>query len=523
MASWTCRTCSTANWQNLTSCRWCGITPWPALSGSRAPRKGKTTTVTPTAGRTARAGHTPAAAAAEPPGVAAAPMAQMPEQGAVAQPQRLKAQLQAAMTARTCLAEAGATQSFLQELDEEITTLKRAMQDRRPVGERLEGLRGVITRSERRLEASKKELEAAQASTAQQEQELAAHQQELAQLESEIVQEFKASTPFSCEARSASVPSWIQQSMADVARHQHSGKEIDPASLADAIEAMLVPPPAPVPPEQWEGTPQADTEGDHMEEEVEKENTDPSYSVVRPRRASRKTRGDPAPRAPGVDTAGAAAERRGVRVNGPHAQDDGGFDLAVATANILSAAPADQKGTGAGANITGRMAELDGLFMKAGVHVVGVQEGRLSSPQTLSTENFTVHAAAAVKGNHGVQLWIAKKVERRLRVEVHVLGANLIVAHGRFRHEEGTTPLAIVVAHAPHAKAVRRGRRRHPHVLRRPRRSTHRAPRQGPRHHAGRHERHPGRRPLRPRPSGRCRCRAAEPTRRQANGVHHYP
>ena len=268
---------------------WDHITPWPALSGNRAPRKGKTTMDAPTAGRAAHAGHTPAAAAAEPPVVAAAPMAQMPEQCAVAQPQRLKAQLQAAMTARACLAEAGATPSFLPKLDEEITTLKRAMQDRRPVGERLEGLRGVITRSERRLEASKTELEAAQASTAQQEQELAAHQQELAQLESEIAQEFKASTPFSCETRAASLPSWIQQSMADVARHLRSGKEIYPASLADTIEGMRMPPPAPVPPEQWEGTPQAATEGDHMEEEVEKENMDPSYSVVRPRRSSRKT------------------------------------------------------------------------------------------------------------------------------------------------------------------------------------------------------------------------------------------
>ena len=141
-------------------------------------------------------------------------------------------------------------------------------------------------------------------------------------------------------------------------------------------------------------------------------------------------------------------------MNGPHAQDDGGFDLTIATANILSAAPADQKGTSAGANITGRVAELDGLFMKAGVHAVGVQEGRPSSPQTLSTENFTVHAAAAVKSNHGVQLWIAQKVERRLRAEVQVPGTNPIVAHGRFRHEERTTPLAIVVAHAPRAKAV---------------------------------------------------------------------
>jgi hypothetical protein len=245
--------------------------------------------VAPTAGRVAHAAHTPTAAAAEPPGVAAALTTKMPEQGAVARPQQLKAQLQAATTARACLAEAGATPSFLQKLDEEITTLKRAMQDRRPVGERLEGLRGVIARSERRLEAAKKELEAAQASAAQQELELAAYQEELAQLESEIVQEFKASTPFSSEAGAASLPSWIQQSMADVARHLRSGKEIDPASLADTIEGMLVPPPAPVPPEQWGGTPQEATEGDHMEEDVEKENTDPSYSVVRPRRANRKT------------------------------------------------------------------------------------------------------------------------------------------------------------------------------------------------------------------------------------------
>lgn len=131
----------------------------------------------------------------------------------------------------------------------------------------------------------------------------------------------------------------------------------------------------------------------------------------------------------------------------------GACEVTVATVNILSATPADQRGAGAGANVTGRMAELDDIFQRAGLEVVGVQEGRLSTSQTLTSDNYVIHAAAAIRGNYGVQLWIAKSVERRLRPEVHELSTNLMIAHGRLRQGGGKVPLAIVVAHGPHARA----------------------------------------------------------------------
>jgi len=60
-----------------------------------------------------------------------------------------------------------------------------------------------------------------------------------------------------------------------------------------------------------------------------------------------------------------------------------------------------------------------------------------------------------VRGNYGNQLWIAKRVARRLRLEIHELASTLMVAHGHAWEEGAKVPLAIIVAHGPHAKAPR--------------------------------------------------------------------
>ena len=78
--------------------------------------------------------------------------------------------------------------------------------------------------------------------------------------------------------------------------------------------------------------------------------------------------------------------------------------LKVATASILSAAPGDQRMQGGGANVTGRMHELDWMFDSAELDLIGAQEGRLSTSQVLVTDHYKVTTAAAIGGNYGNQL-----------------------------------------------------------------------------------------------------------------------
>ena len=99
------------------------------------------------------------------------------------------------------------------------------------------------------------------------------------------------------------------------------------------------------------------------------------------------------------------------------------------------------------------MHELDAIFAKEAYDIVGVQEGRLSSSQRLDTEHYEVTTAAAVRGNFGNQLWIAKRISRSLHLEVHELSSTLLVAHGHAWDGTARVPLAIIVAHGPNAKA----------------------------------------------------------------------
>ena len=67
-------------------------------------------------------------------------------------------------------------------------------------------------------------------------------------------------------------------------------------------------------------------------------------------------------------------------------------EVVFATANITSADPAGRLGARAvGTNCTGRMAELELLFDKAGFDVISVQEGRMPHCTVLQGDVFTMY------------------------------------------------------------------------------------------------------------------------------------
>ena len=114
-------------------------------------------------------------------------------------------------------------------------------------------------------------------------------------------------------------------------------------------------------------------------------------------------------------------ERRDAASRGHQGSPSGSVArLMIATINVTSAASrggatkAHIPETG-GLNITGRMAELDYLFSEADLDIIGVQESRLPQTQILQTRDFTVFNSGAPPGkNHyDMQQWIKKRHKSR--------------------------------------------------------------------------------------------------------------
>jgi len=152
----------------------------------------------------------------------------------------LKAQLAGLNAAREALLVSGAPTTALDAIEQEAAEIQRQLKDLRPTGEKLEGLRGVIRRGERRLQEAEKELERIQAQIKNEQEEITLHKDELAALETELVQELQGPPE---------VPPWLKDTLLQLAGHLRSGGPIDPQQIAASIEGLTIPPPAPEPAE----------------------------------------------------------------------------------------------------------------------------------------------------------------------------------------------------------------------------------------------------------------------------------
>ena len=156
----------------------------------------------------------------------------------------LKAQLAGLNAAREALLVSGAPTTALGAIEQEAAEIQRQLKDLRPTGEKLEGLRGVIRRGERRLQEAEEELVRIQAQTKGEQEEITLHRDELAALETELVQELQGLLLGPPE-----VPPWLKDTLLQLATHLRSGGPIDPQQIAASIEGLTIPPPAPEPAE----------------------------------------------------------------------------------------------------------------------------------------------------------------------------------------------------------------------------------------------------------------------------------
>ena len=156
----------------------------------------------------------------------------------------LKAQLAGLNAAREALLVSGAPTTAFGAIEQEAAEIRRQLKDLRPTGEKLECLRGVIRRGERRLQEAAEELVRIQAQTKGEQEEITLHRDELAALETELVQELQGLLLGPPE-----VPPWLKDTLLQLATHLRSGGPIDPQQIAASIEGLTIPPPAPEPAE----------------------------------------------------------------------------------------------------------------------------------------------------------------------------------------------------------------------------------------------------------------------------------
>ena len=129
---------------------------------------------------------------------------------------------------------------------------------------------------------------------------------------------------------------------------------------------------------------------------------------------------------------GGGADRRMRKVDGRRRKLPN--EVVFATANITSADPAGRLGARAvGTNCTGRMAELELLFDKAGFDVVSVQEGRMPQCTVLQGDVFTMYLDKGVGATHslGNQIWVRRSLSGAVgsvkSVRNRIMYANMMV------------------------------------------------------------------------------------------------
>jgi hypothetical protein len=142
----------------------------------------------------------------------------------------------------------GASGHIIDGIQDEIEDVQCQIRGMRPTGERLEGLKGVIARGERRLEQARQDLQEASIRIDSETKEIAEHKAELAELEQQLVRELRDARPGT--ATPVVIPPWMCDTILKLAGHLRGGGPINPTQLAASLEGLVIQPPPPEPAEE---------------------------------------------------------------------------------------------------------------------------------------------------------------------------------------------------------------------------------------------------------------------------------
>ena len=153
---------------------------------------------------------------------------------------QLHAQIAAVSKALTEL-EASEDKELMQPLESRLADLKARLHGTRPIGQQVDGLRGVISRCQKRLAEAEIAKAEAEAAIFKETEDIANYQTQLAELEPLLT----TSTGFrKADEPGNGMPEWVTCTLSSIAKHMMESSTIDREAVAQSLLGLMVPAPS---------------------------------------------------------------------------------------------------------------------------------------------------------------------------------------------------------------------------------------------------------------------------------------
>ena len=229
--SWCGAGCGTWNWESRSSCQYCGQAPRTSNGNSwvQVAKKGKTSGKGK--GVHTKQQHYATQAVNSPDAYANGEK--------LASMKQLHAQISAVSKALTEL-EASEDKELMQPLESRLTDLKARLHGARPIGQQVDGLRGVISRCQKRLAEADVAKAEAQATIIKETEDMASYRTQTRRTRT---------TPHYIHGVPNGMPEWVASTLSSIAKHVLESSTIDREAVAQSLLGLMVPAPPPAPPD----------------------------------------------------------------------------------------------------------------------------------------------------------------------------------------------------------------------------------------------------------------------------------
>ena len=236
--SWCCVGCGTWNWGSRYSCHYCGQATPRASNGNswaQVVKRGKTSGKGK--GAHVKQQYNAAQTVTNPDAYANGEK--------LVNTKQLQSQIAAVSKALTEL-EGAEDKELMKPLESRLADLKARLNGARPIGQQVDGLRGVISRCQKRLADAETAKADAEAIIIKETEDIASYRAQLAELEPLLT----TSTGFrKADEPNNGVPEWVANTLSSIAKHMMESSTIDREAVAQSLLGLMVPAPPPTPPE----------------------------------------------------------------------------------------------------------------------------------------------------------------------------------------------------------------------------------------------------------------------------------
>ena len=158
---------------------------------------------------------------------------------------QLHAQIAAVSKALAAL-ELSGDKELMQPLESRLVELKARLHGARPIGQQVDGLRGVISRCQKRLAEAENAKVVVEATIIKETEDIASNQAQLPELEPLLA----SSAGFrKADGPDSRIPEWLANTLSSIAKHVQESSNIDRDAVAQSLLGLLVPGPPPIPPD----------------------------------------------------------------------------------------------------------------------------------------------------------------------------------------------------------------------------------------------------------------------------------